>query len=66
MFEKEFGKLPDYARAALAVLMRQYLNGELVTGDIKPIRDDVMELRWRQVSIISEYCSSAGASTRWP
>lgn len=50
VFEKEFDKLPNYARAALAVLMRRYLNDELVSGDIKPVRDDAMELRWRQLN----------------
>lgn len=28
--------------------MQQYLVGKLAAGDIKPIRDDILELRWRQ------------------
>lgn len=28
--------------------MQQYLAGELAARGIKPIRDDILELRWRQ------------------
>lgn len=47
IFQKEFDKLPRDARAALAVLMRRYLLGQLRSGDIKPVHDGISELRWR-------------------
>lgn len=49
VFKKELDKLPRDARAALVAMMRRYLAGELRGGnDIKPIRDGIYELRWRQ------------------
>lgn len=48
VFKKEFDKLPDQARAALIVLMQRYLVGDLAAGSIKPIRGDILELRWHE------------------
>lgn len=62
VFKKEFDKLPDQARAALIVLMQRYLVGDLAAGSIKPIRGDILELRWHEATTTSGYCSSAGAS----
>lgn len=50
VFRKELDKLPDQAVAALIVLMEQYVAGQLATHNLKPIRDDILELRWRQGS----------------
>lgn len=52
VFQKEFDKLPRDDRAALAVLMRRYLAGDLRGGDdIKPLRDGIYELRCRRGSV---------------
>jgi phage-related protein len=48
VFRKELDKLPDQAVAALIVLMDQYVAGQLAAHNLKPIRDDIYELRWRQ------------------
>lgn len=50
VFKKEFDKLPDQARAALIVLMQRYLVGDLAAGSIKPIRGDILELRWHEAN----------------
>lgn len=48
VFRKELDKLPDQAVAALIVLMDQYVAGQLAAHNLKLIRDDIYELRWRQ------------------
>lgn len=49
VFRKELEKLPRDARASLVALMRRYVTGEMRGGgDIKPVRDGIYELRWRQ------------------
>lgn len=48
IFKKELDKLPRYARAAMIVLMSQYVSGDIPDGAIKCLRDNIFELRWRQ------------------
>jgi phage-related protein len=48
VFRKELDKLPAQAVAALIVLMDQHIAGQLAGHNLKPIRDDIYELRWRQ------------------
>lgn len=48
IFSKELDKLPDQAVAALIVLMEQYRAGQVPSHDVKQIRGDIFELRWRQ------------------
>lgn len=50
VFRKELEQLPEQAAAALIVLMQQYIDGQLAVHNLKPIRDGILELRWRQGS----------------
>jgi phage-related protein len=48
ILEKELDRLPRYARAAMIVLMSQYVSDAVPAGAVKRVRDNIFELRWRQ------------------
>ena len=48
VFGEELNMLPRYTRAAIIVLMAEYVSGDVPVGAIKYLRDNIFELQWSQ------------------